>query len=67
LLFSLLKRRNNIKDFSNALPGHGGFLDRMDAFLLVVFTFGIIMLGIALFTAIYNNEPSTVFPNFIEQ
>jgi len=34
---SYLKRYLKIKDFGNILPGHGGLLDRMDAFILVFF------------------------------
>ena len=34
---SYLKRYLKIKDFGNILPGHGGLLDRMDAFILIFF------------------------------
>lgn len=39
LAFSAMKRLYNIKDFSNILPGHGGFMDRLDSlvFNLIVF------------------------------
>jgi phosphatidate cytidylyltransferase len=33
LLASLSKRKFGIKDFSNLLPGQGGFLDRFDSFI----------------------------------
>ncbi len=36
---SWLKRRANIKDSGDILPGHGGFLDRFDGIMFAVFFF----------------------------
>tara|TARA_B100001248_G_scaffold25216_1_gene16544 strand:+ start:11444 stop:12004 length:561 start_codon:yes stop_codon:yes gene_type:complete len=33
LFFSFLKRKSNLKDTGNILPGHGGILDRLDGIL----------------------------------
>ena len=44
ILISYLKRRAKVKDTSDILPGHGGFLDRIDG---IVFALPI---GILLFS-----------------
>ena len=36
---SYFKRQNNIKNSSNFLPGHGGFFDRFDSFIISIITY----------------------------
>jgi len=47
LVESMLKRSKNVKDSGNFMPGHGGALDRFDAFIFVLPFIGIylILLG----------------------
>lgn len=43
LVFSKIKRENDIKDFSNIMPGHGGVLDRLDSISFVIFVYVILI------------------------
>ncbi len=36
MIASVLKRKLGIKDFGKTLPGHGGFIDRFDGWILVL-------------------------------
>jgi phosphatidate cytidylyltransferase len=38
ILMSYIKRKNNKKDTSNFIPGHGGFLDRVDGLIWIIIT-----------------------------
>ena len=43
-LLSYLKRKNNLKDVGNLLPGHGGLMDRFDSVFFVAYATGALLL-----------------------
>lgn len=58
LLASLVKRKSNIKDFGNIMPGHGGVMDRFDS---VIFIAPLLYLVVANYSVIANWMARTFF------
>ena len=58
LLASLVKRKFNIKDYGNIMPGHGGVMDRFDS---VIFIAPLLYLVVANYSVIANWMARTFF------
>ena len=43
LIKSTIKRYENVKDFSDLIPGHGGIMDRVDSLIFVVLMYTLII------------------------
>jgi CDP-diglyceride synthetase len=67
LLFSWIKRKNNIKDFSSILKGHGGLLDRLDSLTISIAIFGFITVIIAFICSYLTHNSNCIFPLFTSQ
>ena len=39
LIFSAIKRKYNVKDYGNIMPGHGGVIDRLDSIIFAMLAF----------------------------
>jgi len=56
-----IKRAYKIKDFSNALPGHGGFVDRFDCIIFMYIISGGLLTKVLYKNALAISDVGTMF------
>jgi CDP-diglyceride synthetase len=62
LLFSVFKRKNKIKDYSNIFPGHGGLLDRIDSLAPTLVLYSAIMFIVGVCSTFINHTDTILTP-----
>ena len=46
VVFSFIKRSANVKDSSNLIPGHGGFIDLLDGSIALLPFFALLLMNL---------------------
>ncbi len=64
LFESFIKRRFKVKDSSNLIPGHGGFMDRVDGLVFACFTVFLIAVVHAAITGDVPGSGGGILPGF---
>lgn len=66
LLFSIAKRKVNIKDFGNTLKGHGGITDRIDSWVFVFFVYCVISIFLSACITGLGDSSTIICSHFVD-